>query len=165
MISNKLAKAINEQINREFYSAYLYLAMSSDAMDKGFKGAAAWFLVQFQEEQGHALKFAKYLQEQGAKVELAVIDAPRKTWTDLLDMFRNTLSHEKKVTAAINGLMDLAVAQKDYATQSALQWFINEQVEEEANDTEIIWMLEMSQGSKGALFMADRKLGKRGAAA
>jgi len=165
MISNKMAKAINDQINREFYSAYLYLAMSSDAMDKGFKGAAAWFMVQFQEEQGHALKFAKYLQEQGAKVELAAIDAPRRTWSDLLDMFKATLAHEKKVTAAIKGLMDLAVAQKDYATQNVLQWFINEQVEEEANDVEVIWMLEMSQGSKGALFMADRKLGKRGAAA
>jgi len=162
MISKKMAKAINDQINREFYSAYLYLAMSSDAMDKGFKGAAHWFMVQFREEQGHALKFAKYLQEQGAKVELAKIDEPRQSWDDLLDMFKDTLVHEKKVTAWINELMDLAVAQKDHATQGVLRWFVDEQVEEEGNDTEIIWMLEMSAGSKGALFMADRQLGKRG---
>jgi len=161
MISEKMAKEINAQINREFYSAYLYLAMSADAMNKGFKGAASWFAVQFKEEQGHALKFMKYLQDQNAKVELAAIDAPKKEWKDLLDMFQNTLAHEKTVTANINKLMALAVAEKDFATQGALQWFVNEQVEEEANDTEVLWMLEMSAGSKGALFMADKKLGSR----
>ncbi len=161
MISDKMTQEINAQINRELYSAYLYLAMSTDALHKGFKGAASWFAVQFKEEQAHALKFMKYLQDHSAKVELAAIDAPKKEWKDLLDMFQSTLAHEKAVTANINKLMALAVAEKDFATQGALQWFVNEQVEEEANDTEVLWMLEMSAGSKGALFMADKTLGKR----
>lgn len=162
MISEKMAKEINAQINRELYSAYLYLAMSSDAMVKGFKGAATWFQVQFREEQGHALKFMKYLQDQNMKVDLRTVDAPKKKeWKDLLEMFKETLAHEKTVTANINKLMALAVEEKDFASQSALQWFVNEQVEEEATDTDAIWMLEMSAGSKGALFMADKKLGDR----
>lgn len=162
MISKKTAKAINTQINREFYSAFLYLAMANDAMDKGFKGAANWLNIQFKEEQGHALKFAKYLQDQGAKVELAAIAEPKTEWKDLLEMFKDALAHEKKVTAWINEINDLAVAEKDYATQNMLKWFIDEQVEEEANATDVIWMLDMSAGSKGALFMADKQLGKRG---
>ena len=162
MISKKMAKAINAQITREFYSAYLYLSMANDATAKGFKGAASWFAVQFGEEQGHAQKFAKYLQDQGAKVELDAIAAPKTEWKDLLDMFKEALAHEKKVTAWIHEINELAVAEKDYATQNVLQWFINEQVEEEASATEVIWMLDMSAGSKGALFMADKTLGKRG---
>lgn len=162
MISKKTAKAINTQINREFYSAFLYLAMANDAMDKGFKGAANWFTIQFNEEQGHALKFAKYLQDQGVKVELAALAAPKTEWKDLLEMFKDALAHEKKVTAWICEINDLAVAEKDYATQNMLKWFIDEQVEEEASATDVIWMLEMSAGSKGALFMADKTLGKRG---
>ena len=161
MISKKMSKAINTQINREFYSAFLYLAMASDAMNKGFKGAAGWFAVQFKEEQEHAMKFAKYLESQNAKVELAALAAPKTEWKDLLDMFKDTLAHEKKVTAWISEINELAIAEKDYATQNMLVWFINEQVEEEANDTDAIWMLEMSAGSKGALFMADKTLGKR----
>ncbi|MEI7898895.1 MAG: ferritin [bacterium] len=162
MISKKTTRAVNTQINREFYSAFLYLAMANDAMDKGFKGAANWFNVQFKEEQAHALKFAHYLQEQNAKVELAAIAAPQLAWKDLRAMFKDALAHEKKVTAWISEIADLAVAEKDYATQNMLQWFINEQVEEEANATEIIWALEMSEGSKGALLMLDKQLGKRG---
>lgn len=162
MISKKMAKAINTQINREFYAAFLYLAMANDAMDKGFKGAAKWFKIQFDEEQEHALKFAKYLEDQGAKVELAAIEAPKIEWKDLLEMFKDALVHEKKVTAWINELNDLAIAEKDYATQNMLVWFINEQIEEEGNAQDIIWMLEMSAGSKGALFMANKTLGKRG---
>jgi len=162
MISKKTAKAINTQINREFYSAFLYLAMSNDAMDKGFKGAAHWFALQFQEEQTHAMKFAKYLQDQGVKVETDAIDKPKGQWPDLLAMFKEALAHEKKVTAWICAINDLAIAEKDYATQNMLRWFIDEQVEEEANATDAIWMLEMSAGSKGALFMADKTLGKRG---
>ena len=162
MISKKTAKAINTQINREFYSAFLYLAMANDAMEKGFKGAANWFSIQFKEEQEHALRFAKYLQSQNVKVELAALAAPKTEWKDLLDMFKDALAHEKKVTAWICEINDLVVAEKDYATQNMLKWFIDEQVEEEANATDAIWMLEMSAGSKGALFMADKTLGKRG---
>ena len=161
MISDKMAKEINAQVNREFYSAYLYLAMSSDCMAKGFKGAANWFAVQFKEEQGHALKFMKYLQDQNAKADLAAIDMPKKAWKDLLEMFQKTLAHEKTVTANINKLAALAEAEKDFATANALQWFVTEQVEEESTDVDVLWMLEMAAGSKGALFMADKKLGDR----
>ena len=161
MISKKMAKAINTQINREFYSAFLYLAMANDAMDKGFKGTAGWFTIQFKEEQEHALRFAKYLQDQGAKVELGALAAPKAEWKGLLEMFKDALAHEKKVTAWINELNALAIAEKDYASQNMLVWFINEQIEEEANCTDAIWMLEMSADSKGALFMADKTLGKR----
>jgi ferritin len=161
MISDKMTKEINAQINRELYSAYLYLAMSADAAHKGFKGAAHWFAVQFKEEQGHAQRFMEYLKDQTAKVELFPIDAPKKSWKDLTEMFQNTLVHEKTVTAHIHKLAALAEVEKDFATQNALQWFVTEQVEEESNDQEVLWMLEMSAGSKGALFMADKKLGDR----
>jgi ferritin len=163
MISAKMADAINKQINRELFSAYLYLAMSNDATEKGFKGAASWFMLQFHEEQEHALKFSKYLQDQNAKVELFAIEEPRKTWADLLEMFKETLAHEQHVTACINELANQATVEKDHATQSMLRWFIDEQVEEESSVNDVIWMLEMSAGSKGAIFMADRQLGKRAA--
>lgn len=161
MISEKMAKELNAQINRELFSSYLYLSMSADALSKGFKGAAHWFNLQFKEEQEHALKFMKYLQDQGVKVNLLAIDAPKKEWKDLSEMFQDTAAHEKGVTASLNKLMAVAVEDKDFATQGLLQWYITEQVEEEANDAEILWMLEMSAGSKGALFMADKTLGKR----
>ncbi len=162
MISTKTAKAINTQINREFYSAFLYLAMANDAMAKGFKGAANWLSIQYKEEEGHALKFARYLQDQGVKVEQGAIEKPKGEWKDLLEMFQDALKHEKKVTAWICDINTLAIEEKDYATQNMLKWFIDEQVEEEASATDVIWMLEMSAGSKGALFMADKTLGKRG---
>jgi len=162
MISKKMTEAINTQINREFFSAYLYLAMASDAMDKGFKGAANWLNLQFKEEQDHAIKFCHYLQEQGAKVKLGAIDMPKGEWKDLLALFKEVLEHERNVTAWIREIADLAVAEKDYATQNMLKWFIDEQVEEESAATDVVWMLEMSAGSKGALFMADKQLGKRG---
>ena len=162
MISAKMAAAINTQITREFYSAYLYLAMANDAMDKGFKGVANWFTVQFKEEQAHALKFSNYLQEQGAKVTLAAIEKPAATWADVVAMFKDAQAHEQKVTAWINELVDVAVSEKDYATQNTLKWFVDEQVEEEANLVDVLWTLDMCGGSKGALYMADKKLGKRG---
>jgi len=163
MITPKMAAAINAQITREFYSAYLYLAMANDAMDKGFKGVANWFNAQFKEEQGHALKFSAYLQNQGAKVELAALEQPPLTWPDITAMFKDSLVHERKVTAWINELADLAGSEKDHATRNLLTWFIDEQVEEESSLADVLWTLEMSGNSKGALYMADKKLGKRGA--
>jgi len=165
MISKKMAKAINTQINREFYSAFLYLAMANDALDKGYAGTFAWMTLQFEEEQVHGLRLSKYLQDQGVKVKIEAMDAPKATWKGLLDMFKATLDHEKKVTAWINGLNTLAIAEQDYATQGMLRWFIDEQVEEEANCIEAISALEMNAGSKTALYMVDRELGKRSAAA
>ena len=162
MISKKMAKEINAQINREFFSAFLYLAMANDALDKGFQGTYKWMSLQFQEEQEHALKFSKYLQDQGVKVELDAMDAPQKSWKSILEMFEDALAHEKKVTAWIYDLNTLAIAEKDYATQSMLKWFIDEQVEEEAQCVEAISALSMVGASAGSLYMVDRHLGKRG---
>jgi ferritin len=163
MISDKIRKAINGQINKEIFSAYLYLGMSAAATGKGLKGAGTWFQVQYQEEMGHALKFYNYLLEQGAEVELEAIAKPAIGFKSLLDMFEATIKHEKVITKSINGLMDLAVAEKDYATQILLQWYVSEQVEEESVDNEIIGMLKMAGSSTGSLLMIDKQLGKRGA--
>ncbi len=162
MISRKMAKEINAQINREFFSAFLYLAMANDAVDKGYLGTGNWMSIQFKEEQEHALKFAKYLQDQGVKVELAALPAPKKIWKGILDMFEEALVHEKKVTAWIYGLNTLAIREKDYATQSMLKWFIDEQVEEEANCNEAISALKLNATSATATYMVDRQIGKRG---
>ena len=162
MISRKMAKEINSQINREFFSAFLYLAMANDAIDKGYLGTGKWMSIQFKEEQEHALKFAKYLQDQGVKVELAALPAPKKVWKGILDMFEEALVHEKKVTAWIYGLNTLAIREKDYATQSMLKWFIDEQVEEEANCNEAISALKLNATSATATYMVDRQIGKRG---
>jgi len=162
MISKKMAQEINAQINREFFSAFLYLAMANDALDKGFLGTYKWMSIQFKEEQEHALKFAKYLQDQGEKVVLGAMDAPQTEWKGILEMFQDALLHEKKVTAWIHDLNTLAIAEKDYATQSMLRWFIDEQVEEEAQCNEAISALSMVGGSTGSLYMVDRHIGKRG---
>ena len=162
MISKKMAQEINAQINREFFSAFLYLAMANDAIDKGYLGTGKWMSIQFKEEQEHALKFAKYLQDQGVKVELAAMAAPKKVWKGILDMFQEALAHEKKVTAWIYGLNALATKEKDYATQSMLKWFIDEQVEEEANCMEAISALSLVGTSAGSAYMVDRHIGKRG---
>ena len=161
MISKKMAKEINAQVNREFFSAFLYLAMGNDALDKGYLGTYKWMSIQFKEEQTHALKFSKYLQDQGVKVELAALAAPKKVWKGILDMFEDALKHEKQVTAWIYALNAQAVKEKDYATQSMLKWFIDEQVEEEANCVEAISALSMVGSSAGSLYMVDRHIGKR----
>ena len=162
MISKKMAKEINAQINREFFSAFLYLAMANDANVKGFLGTQKWMTIQFGEEQEHALKFAKYLQDQGEKVELTAMEAPKTEWKSILDMFENALEHEKKVTAWINDLYTLAIDEQDYATQNMLRWFIDEQVEEEANCNEAISALKINAASATASYMVDRHIGKRG---
>ena len=160
-----MTKALNEQINKEIYSAYLYLAMSANAITLGYKGAGSWFRVQFQEELEHALKFYNYLLSQGEVIELGAIDKPNVGYKLLLDMYVDTLKHEKLVTKSLNSLMDVAVSEKDYATHAMLQWYITEQIEEEANDTEIIGMIKMAGASTGTLYMVDKQLGKRGAKA
>ncbi len=161
MISKKIEKAINKQINNELYSAYLYLAMSAEATLKGFKGAGKWMGVQFQEEMGHAKKFYGYLLEQGATVELEAIAKPKAGFKGLLDMFDATLKHEQFITKCIGDLMDLTVAEKDYASQILLQWYVSEQVEEEASVNDVLSMLRMAGTSAGTMLMIDKQLGKR----
>ena len=144
MLTEKIKAAINRQINAELWSAYLYLSMSLDAQSKALKGAANWFFVQWLEEQDHARVFQDYMNAQGAKVELSPIDQVPTSWKSLHEMFRDTLEHEQKVTEMIEKLIELALSQRDFATFSRLQWFIDEQVEEE--DTART-MLELSAKS------------------
>ncbi len=161
MINKTVETAINEQIKHEFYSAYLYLSMSAWAEANNLSGAAHWLRVQFKEEQGHAMKLYDYIVEQGGRVSLGPIAQPPGEWTSLLDLFQQVLDHEKKVTALITRLYETAVAEKDYATQVMLQWFINEQVEEEQSATQIVETLKLIGNSGTALYMLDRQLAAR----
>jgi len=161
MISKNMQEALNAQINAELWSAYLYLSMSMDAADKGLKGAAHWFVHQFKEEQEHAEKLAGYLQSQNAKVVLAPIAAVQTEWTSVAAMFEDTLAHEQKVTAMIHELCKLAAAEQDFATANMLQWFVNEQVEEEDAAREIVDAFKMVENEKVGVYMLDQKLGAR----
>ncbi|MGI6478222.1 MAG: ferritin [Salinivirgaceae bacterium] len=161
MISSKLESAINEQINAELWSGYMYLSMSAYFEEKGLTGFAKWMRLQAEEEKDHAYKFFDYVNERGARVILKPIAKVPTTWKNPLDVMKETLNHEKHVTSLIYKLMDLAIAEKDYATQSFLNWFIDEQVEEEASASDIVTRLEMISDSKNGLFMLDRELGSR----
>lgn len=161
MISKKMAKDIGEQINREFYSAYLYLAMSAYAESTGLKGFANWFRIQAEEEDGHAMRFIDYVHEQGGRVELAAIQKPPFDFKSPMAMFEMTLKHEQYVTRSIHALMDLAIKEKDHATSSMLKWFVDEQVEEEANAQDLVTKLKMIGASAGSLLYLDGKLAKR----
>ena len=161
MISKKLEAAINAQINAELWSAYLYLAMSMDAENKGYKGVANWFYVQFQEEQAHARIFMNYLNSRDAKVELQPIEAVPTAWNSVLDMFQQTLQHEKKVTSLINNLAFIANEDRDFASINRLVWFIDEQVEEEESAREMIQAFEAVEGNKYGMYMLDKELAAR----
>jgi ferritin len=161
MISKKLAKAINDQINAEMWSAYLYLSMSQDIYAKGFKGIAHWYKVQFLEEQAHAAIMINYMHSQDAKVVLAPIAKVQTEWKTVLAAFEDTLEHEKKVTAMINNLCDIADEDKDRATGNFLAWFIDEQVEEEENARDLIAQCKMIDGNMGGMMMLDKELGAR----
>ena len=161
MISSKMAKAINDQINRELYSAYLYLSMSAYFEDLSLKGFAGWFRVQYQEEVTHAMKFFDYLCEQGARMELQAIDKPPANFKSPLAVFEQSLKHEQFVTKNIYALVDLAIKEGDHATNSFLNWYVDEQVEEEANASEIVARIKLAGASQGALLYIDKELGKR----
>ncbi len=156
-----MENALNQQVNAELYSAYLYLAMSAWCESKNLKGFANWLRVQYQEETAHALKIFDYILERGGKAKLEKIDAPTAEWKDIIEVFEQVLHHEKHVTSLINNLVHIAVEEKDYATQNMLQWFVNEQVEEEANATEILEQLKLFEGKGAPLFMMDRELKQR----
>ncbi|MDO4570210.1 MAG: ferritin [Planctomycetia bacterium] len=160
-LSSKMEKALNDQINAEFYSAYLYLAMSCQAQDLKLKGIANWFNIQYQEEIAHAMGLLKYVQDRGGRVTLSAIDGPRTQWENAVEMFKNTCEHEAIVTGLINNLVALATKEKDYAAIQFLNWYVNEQVEEEATADEILGELQLAQNSPGAMFMLDRELGAR----
>lgn len=161
MLSKNLHDAINAQINAELWSAYLYLAMSLDAEAKGYKGVANWFFVQFQEEQDHARIFMNYLNSRDAKVVLQPIAEVPETWDSVLDMFKQTLEHEKKVTSLINNLAFIANENRDFASINRLVWFIDEQVEEEESAREMIGAVEAVEGNKYGMYMLDKELAAR----
>ena len=161
MLSQKLHEAINAQINAELWSAYLYLAMSMDAEAKGYKGVANWFYVQFQEEQAHARIFMNYLNSRDAKVTLLPIEEVPATWNSVLDMYKQTLEHEKKVTSLINNLAFIANEDRDFASINRLNWFIDEQVEEEESAREMIATVEAVEDNKYGMYMLDKELAAR----
>ena len=161
MLSEKLHAAINEQINAELWSAYLYLSMSMDAEAKGYKGVANWFYVQWLEEQDHARILMNYLNSRDCKVELKPIKEVRTEWNTILEMFQETLRHEKVVTSLINNLAAIAAEDKDFASSNMLVWFVNEQVEEEESARDMIFAVEAVEGNKYGMYQLDKELASR----
>jgi ferritin len=162
MISKAMQDAINEQIKNEFYSAYMYLSMSAYFQANNLPGFAAWLRVQFQEEQTHALKLYDHMIDRGGRIDLKALSQPPAEWKTSLEAFQNVLTHEQHVTALINKVYETALSEKDYPAQVMLQWFINEQVEEEKNATEIVEQLKLIDAHGTAVLMLDHQLGKRG---
>jgi len=161
MLSKKMEKAINEQINAELFSAYLYLSMSAYFESEGYEGMANWMRIQYQEEEVHAFRFFDYVNERGGRVVLKAIDAPAATWKSAEHVFSETLKHEQKVSGLINKLVKLARAEDDYATESFLRWYVDEQVEEEATAEGILQKVKMVGKTGNALYMLDKELGQR----
>ena len=161
MLSKKMNDALNEQINAEFYSAYLYLSMEAYFESVDLPGFANWMRAQIQEESMHAMKLYDFVNERGGRVLLKTIEGPATEWASPLAVFEATYAHEQKVTGLINGLVDLAVEEKDHATNNFLQWFVNEQVEEEASADAVLQQLKMVKDSAEGMFMLDKELGQR----
>ena len=161
MLSEKMAAALNQQLNAELYSAYLYLSMAAYFYDCGLNGFANWMLVQNQEETMHAMKFFNFLKDRGGRIKLMAIDQPPTEWSSPLQVFEETLKHEEKVTGLIHNLVDLALAERDHATNAFLQWFVTEQVEEEASANDIVQRLRLIGNDANALFVLDRELATR----
>ncbi len=161
MLTDKMEKAINGQINAELYSAYLYLAMAAWFQEQDLPGFAGWMRIQVQEEQFHAMKMFDHVLERGGRTDLGAIDAPPGDWKAPLEVFKATLEHEQMVTGLINDLVYLARDERDNATEIFLQWFVKEQVEEEDAASGILGQLKLVEGSPQALFLMDRELGQR----
>lgn len=161
MISSSMEKALNGQINAEFFSSYLYLSMEAYFKSVGLAGFATWMRVQVQEELFHAMKFYGYLGERGGRVALAAIAQPEPSWDSPLKAFEHIQAHEKKVTLLIEELLELAIKKKDHATQIFLQWFVSEQVEEEASVGAIVDRLRLVGKDTSGLFFLDAELAKR----
>lgn len=161
MVDDKMHDALNKQVNAEIYSAYLYLSMSAYFESINLTGFANWMRIQAQEEMTHAMKFYDYIHETNGNVTLTAIDAPQSQRSSPLEAFEHVFKHEQKVTGLINDLVNLAVAEKDHATNNFLQWFIAEQVEEESSADAIVQKLKLLGDARGAIFMLDQELGTR----
>ena len=161
MITKAMQDAMNDQINKELYSSYLYLSMAAYFEDKNLPGFAHWMRVQEAEEREHAMKIYDFLLERGGKVSLKAIDAPKTEWDSTLEVAKEVAAHEAKVTASIYSLYETALKEKDYPAQVMLQWFITEQVEEEKNAAEIVANLKLIEERGTAVLMLDHRLSKR----
>jgi len=161
MLSKKMEAEFNEQINKEMYSAYLYLAMATYCANTGFMGFANWMRVQTQEEMAHAMKMYDYVIERGGNVELFTINQPDQTWANLTNVFEATLKHEQFVTSCINHLMEVAMEEKDFASIAFLNWYVNEQIEEEANADELVKKLQFIANDKNAMLLLNNELSAR----
>lgn len=161
MISNKMCKALNDQINAELFSSYLYLSMSSWFSERSLSGFASWMRVQAQEELSHGMKIYDYILERGGKVKLAAIDQPESEWKSAVVVVEEVVQHEAKVTGLVNDLVDLALSEKDHAANIFLQWFVAEQVEEEASVGEVFERMKMIDGDSAGMFAMDMELSKR----
>ena len=161
MINPKMEKAFNEQINAEIHSFYLYLSMSAWFTSRNYHGMAGWMQVQAKEEMTHAMKFYGQIQERGGSVKLQTIEGPQIEWKSPLDVFENAFKHEQYITGRINNLVKMAIEEHDYASDNFLQWFVKEQVEEEASASGVVEQLKMIGDQPGGLFMLDHELAKR----
>jgi len=161
MIGKAVQDAMNEQINKELYSSYLYLSMAAYFENKNLPGFANWMRAQADEEREHAMKFYDFILETGGRVQLKAIEAPKTDWGSNLEVAEEVAAHEAKVTASIYSLYELALKEKDYPAQVMLQWFITEQVEEEKNAVEIVASLKMIEARETAVLQLDHRLSKR----
>lgn len=160
-MQDKLTVALNEQINEELASAYLYFAMAADFESKNRKGISTWFKAQAREEVNHALRIYDYINDRGGKAVLQALEAPKPSWDSPAAAFEAALKHEQHITGCIDKLVKLARETGDNPTEVFLQWFVSEQVEEEKSTEEVVEMLRQVGDSKEALFMVDRELGER----
>jgi ferritin len=163
MVNEKVQKSLNEQLNAELYSSYEYLAMAAYFESENLSGFARWMQLQSQEEYGHAMKFYNYLLQAGGKINLTQISAPKVGWKSAEEVFKDTFEHEQKVTKAIYALVDLAIAEKDHATNIFLEWFVTEQVEEEASALKILERIKLIGDNKSGFLFLDHELGQRAA--
>ncbi len=152
-----IEKALNKQLNTEMYSAYLYLSMSAYLSSIHLNGFASWMKIQFQEEQDHAMKLFDYILNRDGNVELESIDKVQTEWNGVINVFENVLAHERTITTSINELVNTAIDAKDHATVNLLQWFVSEQVEEEAGVSDILDQLKLIEGKGSGLFILDRE--------
>lgn len=161
MIHKRIEEAFNVQINAELYSAYLYLSMAAYYESHNLPGFANWMRVQFQEEQFHGLRMFDYVNQRGGRVVLTKIEAPKVEWESFIDAFEDVLTHERHVTSLINSIIDIAIEERDHATKSFLNWFVDEQVEEEATAEKIINELKLIEGKGNGILMMDREFAAR----
>ena len=161
MLNTRILDELNKQMNAELYSAYLYLSMSAYFESINMAGCANWMRVQAQEEMTHTMKFYSFIVERDGRIKMSSIKAPPDEWNSPLDAFESAYAHEQKVTGMINDLVNIAIEEKDHATNSFLQWFVNEQVEEEATTEGIVQKIKLMGDTSGAMFMLDNELGQR----